>query len=120
MLGTVRLLILRISGLQGPRRLMSWSWTNVSDGKSRNTVSSRDSLDTLFYCLGLDFGLEGHCLGLRLGLEGYSLGLDLGLEGYCLDLGLESYCLGFGLGLKGYCLGLGLAGYCLGHMAADR
>src|SRR6267154_796974 len=53
MLGTVRLLILKVSGLQGPRRLMSWAWTNVSDGKSRNTVSSRDSLDTLFYCLGL-------------------------------------------------------------------
>src|SRR6267154_1485919 len=44
MLGTVRLLLLRVNGLQGPRRLMSWSWTNVSDGKFRETVSSRDSL----------------------------------------------------------------------------
>src|SRR6267154_2726126 len=56
MLGTVRLLILSVNGLQGPRRLISWSWTNVSDGKSRNTVSSRDSLETLFYCLGLGLG----------------------------------------------------------------
>src|SRR6267154_1370410 len=98
MLGTVRLLILRVNALQGPRRLMSWSWTNVNDGKSSNTVSSRDSLDTLFYCLGL--------------------GLGLGLEGYCLGLGLEGYCLGLGLGLEGYCigLGLGLEGYCLDHI----
>src|SRR6267154_947831 len=102
MLGTVRLLILRINGLQGPRRLMSWAWINVSDGKSRNTVSSLDSLETLFYCLGLGLGLEGYCLGL-------------GLECYCLDLGLglEGYYLGLGLGLEGYCLGLGLEGYCL-------
>src|SRR6267154_983929 len=104
MLGNVRLLILRVNGLQGPRRLMSWSWTNVRDGKSRNTVSSRDSLEILFYCLGLGLGLEGYCLGL--GLEGYCLGLGIGLEGYCLGLGLEGYCLGLGLGLEGYCLGL--------------
>src|SRR6267154_108255 len=82
MLGTVRLLILRVNDLQGSRRLMPWAWINVSDGKCRNTVSSRDSLDTLFYCLGLGLGLEGYCLGL--GLEGYCLGLDLGLEGYSL------------------------------------
>src|SRR6267154_2801663 len=92
MLGTVRLLILRVNGLQRPRRLMSWSWINVSDGKSRNTVSSRDSLETPFYCLGLGLGLEGYCLGL-----------GLGLEGYCLGLGLEVYCLGLGLGL-GVCV----------------
>src|SRR6267154_1900718 len=108
MLGTVRLFILRVNGLQGPRRLMSWAWTNVSDGKSRNTVSSQDSLETLFYCLGL--GLEGYCLGL--GLEGYCLGLGLGLEGYCLGLGLEGYCLDLGLGLEGYCLGH-ITGYML-------
>src|SRR6267154_6118107 len=120
MLGTERLLILRVNGLQGPRRLMSWSWTNVSDGKSSNTVSSRDSLETLFHCLGLGLGLESYCLGL--GLEGYSncLGLGLGLEGYCLGLGLglEDYCRGLGLGLEGYCLGLGLGlrGYRIVHI----
>src|SRR6267154_1094932 len=98
MLGTVRLLVLRVYGLHGPRRLMSWSWTNVSDEKSRDTISSRDSLETLFYCLNLGLGLEGYCLGLGLGLEGYCLGLGLGLEGYCLGLdpGLEGYCLGLG------------------------
>jgi len=40
-----------------------------SDGKSRDTVSSRDSLKTVFHCLGFGLGLEGYCLGLRLGLE---------------------------------------------------
>ena len=40
---------------------------------SRDIVSSRDSLETVFECLGL----EGHCLGL--GLEGHCLGLGLGV-----------------------------------------
>ena len=53
----------------------------TSDGKPRDTVSSRDSLETLFWCLGLGLGLDGYCLGLGLGLERQCLGLGLGLGG---------------------------------------
>ena len=35
----------------------------VSDVKSRNSVLPRDSLETVFRCLGLGLDLGGWCLG---------------------------------------------------------
>src|SRR6267154_282050 len=47
MLGTVRLLVLRVNGLQGPRRLMSWSWTNVMG--SLETLSRLETVARHFF-----------------------------------------------------------------------
>src|SRR6267154_520912 len=77
MLGSVMLLILRVYDLKGPRRLMSWSWINVSDGKSRNTVSSRDSLETLFTVLVLVLVSRATALVLVLVTRGTVLVLVL-------------------------------------------
>ena len=69
--------------------LSAWSRPLTSDVKFRSTVSSRDSLETVFSLSWL--GLEGYCFGLDLGLE-YTVLVSFLVETFIKIVGHNAHC----------------------------